>query len=477
MQAWPATPAPRQAGRRRAGRRAAARGPRTSRRAGCWRCSSRRRSTRRRRSWPPICPRGPAVCATRSSARSPTTTTCAGSSRAARSSRSRRGPASSPARAAPRRPSRAVDALHAVDLERGARRARRPDADQIAELAERLALVIELVRGAALAAHRRRATPARRAERSGASGRPPAAPRRSPAEARSDAARRAVRPVRGRRRRRAVRVSAAAPTPPAPRPRRAIRRRAAPSEPPRRKRCGSARSRTRSPAPSARARRCRCCWPSSRTPTACSRSSAPARPARPSGGSPRPSASAVRRQDILACETDTRAWIIARDTGRAGPRRWPAGSRRRSGRGGPWRGAPLAVSVGVAVLGEDGRDSASLIEAAEEARFAAAASGIAVVPASAIRRPRRRPDRGSCAERQRAAAVARVGAGSETAPIVAVPSMPSARAVASVRSQSASLAYGPRSITGHDHRAAAVVDRDLRAALQRAVRDAERRCA
>ena len=26
----------------------------------------------------------------------------------------------------------------------------------------------------------------------------------------------------------------------------------------------------------------------------------------------------VRRQDILACETDTRAWIIARNTGRLG---------------------------------------------------------------------------------------------------------------------------------------------------------------
>ena len=41
----------------------------------------------------------------------------------------------------------------------------------------------------------------------------------------------------------------------------------------------------------------------------------------------------------------------------------------------PWRGAPLAASVGVAVLGEDGRSPDELIDAAEEARFAAAAIG------------------------------------------------------------------------------------------------------
>ena len=43
-----------------------------------------------------------------------------------------------------------------------------------------------------------------------------------------------------------------------------------------------------------------------------------------------------------------------------------------------WRGAPLAASVGVAVLGEDGDDARALIEAAEQAMFAAAASGIEI---------------------------------------------------------------------------------------------------
>jgi GGDEF domain-containing protein len=41
----------------------------------------------------------------------------------------------------------------------------------------------------------------------------------------------------------------------------------------------------------------------------------------------------------------------------------------------PWRGAPLIAGVGVAVLGEDGRTGQELIEAAEEARFRASASG------------------------------------------------------------------------------------------------------
>jgi GGDEF domain-containing protein len=89
--------------------------------------------------------------------------------------------------------------------------------------------------------------------------------------------------------------------------------------------------------------------------------------------------SAVRRQDILVCESDARAWIIARDTARGGA--YALGERVaaavRSSE--PWHGAPLVASVGVAVFGEDGRSSAELIEAAEEARFAAAARGAEVL--------------------------------------------------------------------------------------------------
>jgi len=87
----------------------------------------------------------------------------------------------------------------------------------------------------------------------------------------------------------------------------------------------------------------------------------------------------VRRRDVLACETDSRVWIIARDTGRAGAQALgtrivtllPAEE--------TWRDAPLTVSVGLAVLGEDGHNASALIDAAEQARFAAEASGIGIV--------------------------------------------------------------------------------------------------
>jgi hypothetical protein len=89
---------------------------------------------------------------------------------------------------------------------------------------------------------------------------------------------------------------------------------------------------------------------------------------------------AVRRQEILACESDTRAWIIAPDTGRSGARALASRVAEAVRLADPWRGAPLAASVGIAVLGEDGRTSSELIEAAEEARFAAAASGVGIAP-------------------------------------------------------------------------------------------------
>ena len=89
--------------------------------------------------------------------------------------------------------------------------------------------------------------------------------------------------------------------------------------------------------------------------------------------------SAVRRQDILVSESDARAWIIARDTARDGA--YALGERiaaavRSAER---WQSAALAASVGVAVFGEDGRTSGELIEAAEEARFAAEAAGVEVL--------------------------------------------------------------------------------------------------
>ena len=69
-------------------------------------------------------------------------------------------------------------------------------------------------------------------------------------------------------------------------------------------------------------------------------------------------------------------WIIARDTGRAGAQALGDPDRRgRAGAGRRWRGAPLSASVGAGGARRGRAHRAELIEAAEEARFAAAASG------------------------------------------------------------------------------------------------------
>lgn len=88
---------------------------------------------------------------------------------------------------------------------------------------------------------------------------------------------------------------------------------------------------------------------------------------------------AVRRHDVLVGETETRAWIIATDTGRPGARALAERISSSVADGPAWRGAPMAASIGVAVLREDGSSAAELIDAAEEARFAASASGVGVL--------------------------------------------------------------------------------------------------
>lgn len=86
----------------------------------------------------------------------------------------------------------------------------------------------------------------------------------------------------------------------------------------------------------------------------------------------------VRRQDILACENGSRAWIIARDSSRPSGQALAGRVTEAVRAAGPWRGAPMTAGVGLAVLGEDGEDSSSLMNAAEEARFVAAAGGLGV---------------------------------------------------------------------------------------------------
>jgi GGDEF domain-containing protein len=86
----------------------------------------------------------------------------------------------------------------------------------------------------------------------------------------------------------------------------------------------------------------------------------------------------ARPGDLLVYESASRAWVLAAGIGRDGAEQLGselAGAVRTAE---SWRGAPLRVTVGVAVLGEEADDAAGLIEAAEEARFAAAASGIEI---------------------------------------------------------------------------------------------------
>ncbi len=85
--------------------------------------------------------------------------------------------------------------------------------------------------------------------------------------------------------------------------------------------------------------------------------------------------SVLRRQDLLASEADARAWVIARDTARAGAAALGQRIAEAVQAADSLSGAPLTVTIGVAVLGEDAHDTDSMLEAAEESAFAAAASG------------------------------------------------------------------------------------------------------
>ncbi len=113
----------------------------------------------------------------------------------------------------------------------------------------------------------------------------------------------------------------------------------------------------------------------------------PARPTRP----PAPEASDAGLEETLEAsllpehqilaESAQRAWVIATAWGRA--RSYDLALRIVDVAA---AGGSVSVSVGVAVLGEDGEDADTLIAAAEEARFAAAASGISVLPPDRHRR-------------------------------------------------------------------------------------------
>jgi GGDEF domain-containing protein len=71
-----------------------------------------------------------------------------------------------------------------------------------------------------------------------------------------------------------------------------------------------------------------------------------------------------------------RAWVIAPRLDRGAAWRLASRLAKAVSSAEPWRGAPLKASVGAAVLGDDAADAESLLAAAEEARFAAQASGL-----------------------------------------------------------------------------------------------------
>jgi GGDEF domain-containing protein len=90
---------------------------------------------------------------------------------------------------------------------------------------------------------------------------------------------------------------------------------------------------------------------------------------------------AVRPGDPVIAEEGGRLWVLAPGADREGARELGAAVASAVRDGGSWRGAPVRASIGVATLDEDGPDASSLIEAAEEASFAAEAAGIEVARA------------------------------------------------------------------------------------------------
>ena len=264
----------------------------------------------------------------------------------------------------PEAKARAVDALQAVIWSALRAQMPWPEAQQISELAERLTLVSEQVRAAAL---RARPRPGARAGQRPRGSVPPdsgsAARRRCGSRGSPSPSHRAVSAPTAPAEPGGPAEPPAEPAPVSPAQ--------PPAEPapvafppssaaPRRIPCGSARSRTRSAGPERSgsalslllvelddADRVHAAEPSQERSATFGRFAQAVR-------------SVVRREDMLVCETDSRAWIIARETGRAGAQALASRIAAAVEQAPPWRGAPMTVSVGVAVFGEDGRDAASL---------------------------------------------------------------------------------------------------------------------
>ena len=84
----------------------------------------------------------------------------------------------------------------------------------------------------------------------------------------------------------------------------------------------------------------------------------------------------IRREDILAHETDGRLWVIAPGVGRGGASALARRVARAVEEAAELRGAPLTASVGAALFPDDARDPAELAGEAEEGVLAARAAGV-----------------------------------------------------------------------------------------------------
>ncbi|MEN3281622.1 MAG: hypothetical protein V7607_2762 [Solirubrobacteraceae bacterium] len=87
----------------------------------------------------------------------------------------------------------------------------------------------------------------------------------------------------------------------------------------------------------------------------------------------------LRPDDVLGLEEDGRMWIVAAELGASGGRALAERLADAVAAAGTIRGAPLAISVGLAAAPADGTDTGVLAALADEALFAARAAGVAVV--------------------------------------------------------------------------------------------------
>jgi GGDEF domain-containing protein len=87
----------------------------------------------------------------------------------------------------------------------------------------------------------------------------------------------------------------------------------------------------------------------------------------------------LRPDDVLGLEDDGRMWIVAAELGASGGRALAERLADAVAAAATVRGAPLAISVGLAAAPADGTEAGALAAHADEALFAARAAGVAVV--------------------------------------------------------------------------------------------------